>query len=392
MSSTDELPLGEPVDGAPALRPRREEIRGRHVALVPFDPDIHARLLFEATRGPANERLWAYMGAGPFEDFASFEAYSRAAAQSEDPLFFAIVDALDGHVLGHASYMRIDTANRVIEVGNVLYTPALMRTPAGTEAMYLMARHAFEVLGYRRYEWKCNALNAPSRRAAERYGFRFEGVFRHHMIVKGRNRDTAWFSILAEEWPQRAVAMERWLAADNFDAKGRQIVSLAALNADRIEVAGATLRRAQTSDLPAIEALQKGAYGRNRVLLGVEPLPLTWDYAEVLGEREVWLLDAPGRHAGEAGIAGVLLLSLRAEDLLVDSLAVAPMAQGGGVGNVLLEAAEARANALGRTRVRLYTGEALTANINWYRRKGFVIERVEQMADRRLVHLAKSLR
>ncbi|MCS0503984.1 GNAT family N-acetyltransferase [Ancylobacter mangrovi] len=379
------LPLGEPVDAAPACRPAREALDGRFITLVPFDVERHGPDLFAATQGAEHDWLWAYLGAGPFADYAAFEEHYRAAATREDPLLFAILDVRDGAVLGHVTYLRIDAANRVIEVGNILYVPALMRTPGGTEAMYLMARHVFEELGYRRYEWKCNALNAPSRRAAERYGFVFEGVFRHHMIVKGRNRDTAWFSMLAEEWPQRAVAMEAWLAAGNFDAEGRQIVPLAVLNANTLELPGGMLRRASLDDLESIRTVQQAAYASNRILLGVEPVPLLWDYAQVMRGREVWVLD------GEKGLAGVLVLHTRPDDLVIDSLSVAPMAQGQGVGNLLLAAGEVRARALGRRTLRLYTGEPLAANIHWYRRKGYSIERVEQMPDRRLVHMAKAV-
>lgn len=384
-SAPQALPLGAPVDTAPALRPARTVLNGRFVDLVPFDLAAHGPALFAASHGPEREALFAYLPTGPYEDYAAFAAYYGAAAERDDPLMFAIVDKASGVAVGHATYMRIDPVNRTIEVGHILYTPALMRTPGGTEAMYLMARHVFETLGYRRYEWKCNALNAPSRRAAERYGFRFEGLFRHHMIVKGRNRDTAWFSILAEEWPQIAVAMEAWLAPENFDAAGRQMVSLSVLNARALDVEGRTLRRADLSDLAAVETLQRAAYARNRILLGVEPVPLLWDYARVFREREVWVLD------GSEGVVAVAILHPRDADLLADSLAACPRAQGFGHGNLLLAAAEARARALGRDTVRLYTGEPLSANINWYRRKGYAIERVEQLPDRRLVHMAKPL-
>ena len=153
------------------------------------------------------------------------------ASTKADPLLFALVDPATGKAVGHATYMRIEPAQRVIEVGNILYTRALQRTPAATEAMYLMARHAFEDLGYRRYEWKCNAFNAPSRAAAKRLGFTYEGLFRQHMIVKGRNRDTAWFSLLDSEWPHAKAAFEAWLSPDNFDAEGRQKARLEDLRA-----------------------------------------------------------------------------------------------------------------------------------------------------------------
>lgn len=385
LSAPPALPIGPLVDTAPAQRPTRKLLAGRFVELVPFDLDAHGPALYAASHGPESEAIFAYLPNGPYADYAAFAAYYGPAAERDDPLLFAIIDKATGVAVGHATYLRIDPPNRTIEVGHILYTPALMRTPGGTEAMYLMARHVFETLGYRRYEWKCNALNAPSRRAAERYGFRFEGLFRHHMIIKGRNRDTAWFSILSEEWPQIAVAMEAWLAPENFDAAGRQWVSLSVLNARTLEVECRTLRRADLADLPAVETLQRAAYARNRILLGVEPVPLLWDYARVFREREVWVLE------GADGIAAVALLQPRGDDLLADSLAACPRAQGFGHGNLLLAAAEARARALGRDTVRLYTGEPLEANINWYRRKGYAIERVEQLPDRRLVHMAKTL-
>jgi RimJ/RimL family protein N-acetyltransferase len=226
------LPVGSKVDTAPAERPARVTLTGRFVSLVPLDAKVHAPALYRNAHGPGRERLWTHLFAGPFPDETSFRTYLGDMAASGDPLFFAILDMPAGEAVGHASYMRIEPRHRVIEVGNILYTPKLQRTPGGTEAMYLMARHAFEALGYRRYEWKCNALNEPSRRAALRYGFTFEGVFRQHMIVKGRNRDTAWFAMLDHEWPARKAAFERWLSPDNFDETGRQRVALGALHAE----------------------------------------------------------------------------------------------------------------------------------------------------------------
>ena len=173
--------------------------------------------------------VWDYLFSGPFRTLADFAADVELKARSVDPHFFAVVDNLSGRAVGYQALMRIEPSHRVIEVGNIMYTPAMQRTPGATEAQYLFARYVFDALGNRRYEWKCNALNAPSRRAAERFGFTFEGVFRQHMIVKGRNRDTAWFSMLDAEWPARKAAYERWLAPDNFDAHGRQKLRLSAL-------------------------------------------------------------------------------------------------------------------------------------------------------------------
>jgi RimJ/RimL family protein N-acetyltransferase len=205
-----------------AKRPGRVVLEGRYVALTPLDARLHGGALWEATRGEQNDALWQYLAEGPFRDREDFDKTLEGMAGSEDPLFFAIIDRVSERAAGRASYLRIDPKHGSIEVGSILYSAALQRTRGGTEAMYLMARHAFEDLGYRRYEWKCNALNEPSRRAALRLGFTFEGIFRQHQIVKGRNRDTAWFSMLDGEWPRRKGAFERWLDPDNFSATGEQ--------------------------------------------------------------------------------------------------------------------------------------------------------------------------
>jgi RimJ/RimL family protein N-acetyltransferase len=186
--------------------------------------------LWQAVKG--HDHVWAYVSYGPFTDLPAFSEWVAGRVKLDDPYSYAIIDR-SGQAVGIATLMEIRPAMRVIEVGNIVYSPALQRTPLGTEAQYLLARYAFETLGYRRYEWKCNALNAPSRRAALRYGFVFEGILRQHMISKGRNRDTAYYSMLDSEWRARKAAFERWLAPDNFDADGKQRVSLSALNAAR---------------------------------------------------------------------------------------------------------------------------------------------------------------
>jgi RimJ/RimL family protein N-acetyltransferase len=222
--------LGPLVHASPARRPSRTTLSGRLVTLAPLDPKAHGDALYEAIGGEAGDRLWRYLFEGPFPGRAAFEVHLQRIAASEDPLFFAILDPASRSALGYASFLRIEPAHGVIEVGNILYTPRLQQTALATEAMYLMARHIFEGLGYRRYEWKCNALNTPSRRAALRLGFSFEGIFRQHMIVKGRNRDTAWFSMIDSEWPARKANFERWLDPSNFTADGRQKVALSQLN------------------------------------------------------------------------------------------------------------------------------------------------------------------
>jgi RimJ/RimL family protein N-acetyltransferase len=166
----------------------------------------------------------------PFQNRASFEAYLQRKEDSDDPLYYSIVDKASGDAVGWAAYMRMDPLQRVIEVGSIMFSPRLQRTIGGTEAMYIMAKHAFEDMNYRRYEWKCDALNMPSRRAALRLGFTYEGLFRQHMVVKRRNRDTAWYSMLDTEWPARKRAFEQWLDPANFDANGKQGISLSELN------------------------------------------------------------------------------------------------------------------------------------------------------------------
>ncbi|MBV8851711.1 MAG: GNAT family N-acetyltransferase [Methylobacteriaceae bacterium] len=205
-------------------------MEGRFVQLVPLDAERHGDTLFAGMGGSQHASIWTYMFDGPFADRAVFAEALKKRQASDDPLFFTILDSASNRAVGIASYMRIEPAHRVIEVGGIVFSPDLQQKPGATEAMYLMARHVFENLGFRRYEWKCDALNAPSRRAALRLGFTFEGIFRSHMIVKGRNRDTAWFSMLETEWPARKAAFETWLVPDNFDAGGLQKWSLSALN------------------------------------------------------------------------------------------------------------------------------------------------------------------
>jgi RimJ/RimL family protein N-acetyltransferase len=219
-------PVGDPVDGRPAQRPGPVTLQGRYGRVEKLDAR-HAPSLWDALHG--HDPIWTYLPYGPFNDAASIAAWIAGRAQTADPYAYAVLDRA-GRAVGTLSLMAVRPDHRVIEVGHVLYAPALQRTPLGTQAQYLLARHAFETLGYRRYEWKCDALNAPSRRAALRYGFTFEGIFRQHMIVNGRSRDTAWFAMLDSEWPMRKANFERWLAPENFTADGRQISNLSAMN------------------------------------------------------------------------------------------------------------------------------------------------------------------
>ena len=221
-------PVGLPVTStAAAPRPGPVTLEGRYGRLEKLRPD-HAADLWKVFAG--HDQLWTYIGTdGPFANFEEFSPAIARRAAAADPYAYAIINPAD-HAVGYLTLLRIVPEHRVIEVGHVLYSPALQRTRLGTETQYLLARYVFETLGYRRYEWKCDALNAPSRRAALRYGFVYEGTFRQYMIAKGRNRDNAWYSMLDSEWPDRKRNFERWLDPQNFDSEGRQKVSLADLN------------------------------------------------------------------------------------------------------------------------------------------------------------------
>ena len=223
-------PIGPALEGwSPRPLPPDTPLTGRYCRIEKLDGERHAEDLFAAYSYTGDGRDWTYLPVGPFDTPAEFNAHLRQIAQTRDPLHYTIVDLATGKPVGSSAYMRIDHANGVIEIGHVRYSRRLMRTQAGTEAMYLLMKRAFDELGYRRTEWKCDSLNEASRRAAERYGFQFEGIFRQAVVVKGRSRDTAWFSILDQEWPRIRAGFEAWLSADNFDAEGRQRRSLAAL-------------------------------------------------------------------------------------------------------------------------------------------------------------------
>jgi RimJ/RimL family protein N-acetyltransferase len=218
--------LGQPIGPAlpgfrPPPRPARATIEGRWCRVEPLSAARHAAELHASYALDADGRVWTYLASGPFASDAEFAAFVAAREGSADPLFFAIVDGDTGRATGMASYLRIEPAHGSIEVGHLAFSPALQRTRSATEAMYLMMKQAFE-LGYRRYEWKCDALNAASRRAAERLGFSYEGTFRQATVYKGRSRDTAWYSVIDAEWPARRRAFEAWLDPSNFDAAGRQ--------------------------------------------------------------------------------------------------------------------------------------------------------------------------
>jgi RimJ/RimL family protein N-acetyltransferase len=219
------------ADPSPAPRPERIVHEGRYARLEPLDAAAHLADLWAVAGDPAAESTWEYLGNGPWTSREQYREWLAASQASPDPLFFAIRDLASDRVVGVASIMRIAPEARSIEVGHIWFSPRLQRTPAATEAIFMIVRHCLDDLGYRRMEWKCHAHNQPSRRAARRYGFTFEGIFYQAMILKGHNRDTAWYSILDGEWPAIRANFETWLSPDNFDEQGNQRQSLADLNA-----------------------------------------------------------------------------------------------------------------------------------------------------------------
>ena len=219
-------PIGAEVPNwNPPTRPLAAPLTGRWCTVTPLDPDEHAEELFESYSEDQGGAMWTYLAYGPFTSAKDYCAWMKSMQASVDCMFFAIRDTELDRLTGVASYLRIDPSMGSIEIGHISYSPLLQRTRAGTEAMYLLMKHIFEQ-GYRRYEWKCDSLNAPSQRAAERYGFKYEGIFRQAVVYKGRNRDTAWLSLIDSEWPAVRARFERWLEPANFDSEGKQRASL----------------------------------------------------------------------------------------------------------------------------------------------------------------------
>ena len=215
-------PIGFPLPSwRPPPLPPREPMEGKFCRLEPVDPDHHAESLFQEFATDTAGKTWTYLAYGPFGSCSDYKQWMQAQCLGDDPLFFAIVERSSGRPLGLSSYLRIMPSAGSIEVGHIAYSTELQRTPAATEAMYLMMKRAFE-LGYRRYEWKCDSLNAASRAAAQRLGLSFEGIFRQATVYKGRNRDTAWYVAIDTEWPALQQAFQSWLDPSNFDGHGEQ--------------------------------------------------------------------------------------------------------------------------------------------------------------------------
>jgi len=221
-------PVGAALpDWQGARLPDGRTLAGRYCRIERIDPERHAAELYEAYRDAPDWRDWTYLSVGPFDSLDAYRRYLETVAGLSDPMHHAVIDLASGQAVGTIALMRIDAPNGVIEVGSVTYSPRMKRTRIATETMALLLGHVFEDLGYRRFEWKCDALNAPSRAAASRYGFTFEGIFRQAVVTRGRNRDTAWYSIIDSDYPALHAAYGRWLDPANFDGQGRQIETLA---------------------------------------------------------------------------------------------------------------------------------------------------------------------
>lgn len=350
-------------------RPARTTLDGSHCRIEPLDAARHGDDLYAAYVQAADARDWTYLTVGPFADQASFRTYLEGAAASTDPLHFAIIDLKTGRAVGTYSLMRIDPANGVIEVGNVNFSPLLKRTAISTEAQYLLMQYAFDALGYRRYEWKCDSLNAPSRKTAERLGFTFEGIFRQALVYKSRSRDTAWFSITDREWPGVRAAFERWLARENFDAQGQQRVSLTDIR-NALDTDGARVPPARPSP-PTIRALVEADYAQwlplwrgyqtfYNVTLGDAIDRLTWSRLHDAAEPMFVLgaFDAQNRLVGI--VHAIYHRSTWTEGMYcyLQDLFTVPESRGSGVGRALIEAVSAHAKEAGAGRLYWLTHES----------------------------------
>ncbi|KWE74532.1 GCN5 family acetyltransferase [Burkholderia ubonensis] len=375
MSTTNayQQPVGQPLpDWSARPRPQPVTLHGRHCRIEPLDAERHAADLYAAYAAAPDGRNWTYLAHGPYTDEASYRAYARTAAASTDPMHFVVIDVASGRAVGTLALMRIDPANGVIEVGSVSFSPALQRTPISTEAQYLLMRHVFDTLGYRRYEWKCDSLNAPSRKAAERLGFRYEGTFRQALVYKGRNRDTAWYSIVGGEWPALAAAFDAWLSPANFDGEGAQRASLAAIRHAQANARDAA-RRADSTTHIAVRPLEAAdeaawrplwcAYRRFYDTASSDAvLAMTW--ARLMDPAEpMFVLGAFDDAGALVGIVHALYhRSCWTEGpyCYLQDLYTAADARGRGAGGALIEAVYARARDAGASRVYWLTHETNT--------------------------------
>lgn len=368
----------------PRPTPTNAPMHGRYVAVLPFEAETHCPALWEAFGGERTNEYLFHFGWPKMSSWRDLAG--ELVPRNESGAFVTCVfcDRETGAPMGMASYMRIDEKNGVVEVGAVAHGAPMARSRAATEAHYLMARRVFDEFGYRRYEWKLNNANEASHRAARRFAFVFEGVFRQAEVKPYGNRDTAWYSMIDKEWPAARLAFETWLAPENFDADGRQRTSLSALTARTLETGDLRLVRAGADNRAMVEEFQAAAYRRTREAIGGQPMPLEWDYGEIFVRCEVWLAFRSEK------LAGVLILRPRPGDLYLESIATRPEVAGTGLGSAMMAAATERARSLAKPTVRLVTN-ALNPAQKWYRRIGFRDEREEALSDRKALHMVLRL-
>ena len=352
-----------------ASLPSDQTLVGRYCRLERIDVERHAADLYDAYQDASDGRDWTYLFAGPFDTFEAYRGYLAAAATLIDPMHYAVIDLTSGKAVGTLALMRIDAPNGVIEVGSITYSPRMKRTRISTEAMALLMKYVFEELGYRRFEWKCDSLNAPSRTAALRYGFKFEGIFRQAVVTRQRNRDTAWFSIIDSEYPTLLAAYERWLAPDNFDAHGMQQRSLVAIRTDvahaavdrRRDVGHATLtvRPLVATDEPAWHTLWRDYQAFYNTALSENVFAKTW--ARLLDKDEPMFVlgafDEAGQLLGIVHAIYHLSCWTTGPYCYLQDLYTATDARGLGVGRALINAVYAHARDAGASRVYWLTHE-----------------------------------
>jgi len=359
--------LEEGAHWVPARLPdRTEPLRGRLVDLLPLDADAHRDSLFDASHSPADPDLWRYLFYGPFATIEEFGEYLRQRANSQD-VFYTIVDRQSAKPSGLASYLRMKPEHGVIEIGHIWFGASLQRTRAATEAIYLLARHVFDDLGYRRLEWKCDAANQRSRRAATRFGFAFDGIFRQHMVIKGKNRDTAWYAMLDRDWPVAGEAFARWLSRENFDAEGHQLRGLADIRSELtrqhtrhepLGSGGVVIRPANEADEASWRQLWQAYNDFYEASVPPSVTSATWQRI-MSPDSPIGCIvaEAGGEVAGFANfVSGPYTWSDRPHCLLED-LYVRPEFRSFGIGRQLIEALVKRAKSAGWTEVYWITKE-----------------------------------
>lgn len=367
---------------SPRPWPTSEPLYGEHVTVRGWHGAADGAQLWQAFGGTETNQLLYHFGWPPMATAADLTAALQQ--RNDDKSFVTCVfeEKKTGAALGMASYMRIDQANGVIEVGAVAHGTALARTIAATEAHYLMAKRAIETWGYRRYEWKLNSTNQPSHTAAQRFGFTYEGTFRQAEVKPYGNRDTAWYSMIDREWPQLKMAFENWLQPENFSTDGTQETPLSTLTARQLPCANTVLHRADASMAAMALAFQTTAYERTRQTIGTTPIPIQWDYKQLLSECEAWY------GHDEKGWTALLILRPCDDHMMLESIAT--RADITGMASALMEIALQRSRAYRYKSIKLITN-AKNSAVGWYEALGFAINARDEKQDRTILQLSKAV-